>query len=110
MGEVTLVCGKFQCSYCKYGLRCRREHVKIICESEDCCRDSCEKRHPRQCYYFHGFGRCKFGEFCLYSHKIQYINDKEKEQVENVNDLMTILEGVFKEISDLKKISNTFKR
>ena len=28
----------------------------------------CSERHPRRCKYFFEYQRCKFGDFCMYSH------------------------------------------
>ena len=65
MGEV---CRHFQFGFCKYLEKCRKFHNKEVCELENCSIDTCLKRHPVPCRYFQTFKRCKFGEYCYYSH------------------------------------------
>ena len=55
--------------HCRYGEKCKYNHLKEICENIGCeNRHICNKRHPKLCRYFQDFGRCKFSEYCSFNH------------------------------------------
>ena len=64
------VCLHNKFGFCKYGEHCRKEHVEVVCENEECTVNECSKRHPRPCKYFREFGKCKFSEICAFSHNV----------------------------------------
>ena len=61
-------CKPFQSGYCKFGERCRKLHINVICENLQCDKVSCENRHPKSCRYFSTFNTCKFGVHCAFFH------------------------------------------
>ena len=101
------VCCYFKFGFCKYGTRCRRRHVEIKCELENCDARNCERRHPAECRFYRVYKRCKYGEYCVYEHinhidpvfeelkcvrtKLDYL---EKELKEKIKQVLEILEHV----------------
>ena len=63
------VCTNNKYGFCKFGNTCRFKHVDFLCETQNCDILSCEKRHPKTCFYQTKYGRCKFTSFCKYSHE-----------------------------------------
>ena len=57
--------------FCKFRVNCGRYHENQICEIENCEISKCSKRHPRQCIFYEQYRRCKFGDFCSYSHEVK---------------------------------------
>ena len=80
----------------KFGVNCRRFHIKEVCESEDCDSTKCSKRHPRKCRFYESCGRCKFTEFCSYSHK----TTKLSVQKIFMEDMKTRLETLEKDMKE----------
>ena len=81
------VCLHFKLGFCKYGVRCRQNHVNIRCEKQECDQRTCNKRHPQECRYYYRYKRLKFGNYCSYDHidkidavliELQLIKDKQK--------------------------------
>ena len=125
------VCKYNQSGYCKYQSRCRFRHVNTICEDEECNNKSCENSHPKLCTYFEKFGRCKFGDFCKFSHlklakthsddvktKLIQLEDKVNEQQDEISilkdeikGLKNLLQTFQKDVDDAKESKNisTFK-
>ena len=68
-GDVQ-VCKHFKFGFCKFGERCRKQHLKETCQIEECHMKTCNKRHPRICKYFSVNQVCKFGDICCYKHKL----------------------------------------
>ena len=67
------VCQKNKFGYCWWGLKCRDMHISMNCVEKSCNVDNCEKRHPKDCFYFKKFAMCKFNDTCSYKHqKIQH--------------------------------------
>ena len=63
-----IVCKFFQFGHCKFADKCRKRHIREICQEE--CRDeNCQLRHPKHCRFFVKYKRCKFGDFCSYKHR-----------------------------------------
>ena len=56
--DVTLVsgdanvCKHFKFGFCKFGEKCKKQHLKEICQTEDCNLKTCNKRHPKICKFF----------------------------------------------------------
>ena len=96
------VCKHFRTVYCKFGEVCQRNHVKEICQIENCHSDSCSKRNPKICKYFHINQFCKFGKDCSYLHIIS----KEKSDITDlnhkVNELQTMILNMTHQIDFLK--------
>ena len=67
MGDRT--CKHFQSGFCKFGERCRNQHINVLCENNQCDKLPCEKRHPKSCRFFSTFTTCKFGDHCAFLHK-----------------------------------------
>ena len=49
-------CLYYDSGFCRYKDKCRKEHMKTVCEDSNCDK-KCEKRHPKQCRYRE---KCKF--------------------------------------------------
>ena len=64
----TKVCRRNKYGYCRYGERCHFRHEKKICNNYNCNIFDCEKRHPRECWWFQEYRRCKFTSFCKFKH------------------------------------------
>ena len=81
--EVVCLFNKY--GFCKFKQICRNRHVAEVCKDGNCETTNCVKRHPRSCRYYSFYGRCKFSEFCHYSHDIPTklsqadLNNKENE-------------------------------
>ena len=79
-----------------------------LCEVKNCNSSECVKRHPRICRFFSKLNRCKFNEFCLYSH-VQTRNDQSdrddiNKKVESLEHKGEALEGERKAL--LSKLSS----
>ena len=64
------LCQRNKFGYCKYGQTCQLKHTNEICLNGNCDVKSCDKRHPKDCWWFKQFGRCKF-TFCAYNHVLK---------------------------------------
>ena len=89
-----IICNYNKLGHCKYGETCRNQHVNEICEKTLCDVQTCNLRHPRVCRWFRDFQRCKFIEYCSYSH-VKKVDDFEKLKKEN--------ESFEKKISEIEK-------
>ena len=67
-GDKLCLHNKF--GFCKHGDKCRKEHVQEICQDNECNQSECRRRHPKECKYFKLYKRCKFNDFCAFSHVI----------------------------------------
>ena len=81
------ICRHFKFGFCRYQERCRKPHVAEICTEENCEIESCSRRHPRACRYFESYKRCKFGEYCLYAHKV----DPNTKEIEELKETLKLL-------------------
>ena len=81
------ICNFRKFGFCKFGKWCTKVHFESICEKTYCENiKSCEKRHPRKCYFFCAYGYCKFGDDCQFKHDFATIEPtpaKEGEKEEN---------------------------
>ena len=57
----------------------------------------CSERQPRKCFYFEKFNRCKFGDFCLYSHLEDIGKAYQEYELQNVKERVSLLEKLVKE-------------
>ena len=108
MAGIT-ICQHNKFGFCKHGDKCRQEHVEEICLSVECSVIECRKRHPKECRYFHQYKRCKFGDYCAFSHSDPI--DPVLEEVKHVKASIIALEKEVKEKTDeiktiLRKIEN----
>ena len=62
------VCQHNKYGFCKYREKCKLRHVADVCEADNCEVEHCLQRHPRQYRFYREFERCKFGEYCFFSH------------------------------------------
>ena len=114
--------------YCKFTGKCKRIHIKDLCESFDCEGSTCQSRHPKTCKYYEEFQFCKFGQYCRCSHKAfaqkkeqrNFIKQLEKEnaekdtQIENLKMELTVINSKYLQLkrdnSELEiKTINEFK-
>ena len=105
--NMSNVCKFNQSGYCKYGNRCRFLHNDQVCELNTCEREGCEKRHPRQCTYYHRRGYCKFKDYCKYSHKEDNNSVKMNQIEQKVRNLVDNNNIKDLEIQKLKEHMNT---
>ena len=66
MADLQL-CLRNKFGYCKFGQKCQHKHNHEVCLNGNCDVKTCEKRHPKNCWWFKQFGWCKFA-FCAYNH------------------------------------------
>ena len=79
------VCKHFKFGFCKFGEKCRKQHLKETCQTYDCQVKTCNKRHPRICKYFSVNQICKFGDTCCYKHKLSTHHCNILEQVSSLH-------------------------
>ena len=89
------VCRHFQTGFCKFGELCRKHHVKVICNKENCDSKDCNERHPKICRYFNSNQACKFGITCSYLH----VTLKEKGDIFQLTSKVNQLESLIKSMS-----------
>ena len=102
-----VLCLYHKYGHCKYSETCRKFHPKETCYEHDCEIKECLKRHPKSCKYFDEYQRCKFGEFCSFSHiekvfkpdivtiRLDALEEKMKEkdsEIEALNEKLVQLE------------------
>ena len=72
---------------------------------QECTKQHCSKRHPRECRYYTQFGHCKLGGACAYSHT----NDSKSQKIEKLEkDVKEIKEGM-KKVEKLEDEVNVLK-
>lgn len=106
------VCDKNKFGFCRFRDTCRYKHNNTTCDDVYCEIYSCEKRHPRKCNYFQRYSRCKFGEFCKYSHvTLSKIGEKEStfenKFVMEITELKSKNDDLKKEIQLIKNDINS---
>ena len=93
------VCWFNRFGYCRFGNHCFRKHINIICENVNCEIVKCSSRHPRKCKYFLEYQKCKFGEYCRFSHGIPN-NPKNMEKIEALEKEVEVLKQEIKHMKD----------
>ena len=104
------VCQYFQCGYCKFGDKCRKHHVKEICNTDGCLDKSCTKRHPKLCKFFLIQQSCKFGKHCSYKHDKTSNTNDTSEFINKIVLLEGAIEMMQEKINDLTEEVDTIKR
>ena len=109
---MSAACLSSKYGYCKFRNNCSKAHFTDICEVSECSGYKCDKRHPKDCFFFKNYGRCKFGSYCSYKHALS----REMKLEEDVNalklemkTLKTELETVKEEVKALKRNQNDKK-
>ena len=90
----AVVCDRNKYGHCKFGAFCKYTHRNEICEDEACETFNCEKRHPKKCFWFNKYGRCKFSP-CSFKHSNENIKSSEKE-IKVINDRIDKIENTLK--------------
>ena len=85
--------------FCKFGNKCRKQHVEKCCDVTNCENKSCVNRHPKMCRYFSIYRRCKFGDFCMFKHAVE---SSESSLENKINVLEEALEKNKIEIRDMQ--------
>ena len=83
------VCRYFMFWFCKYTVKCGFLHVKENCESQECDVRSC-LRHPKICWFFRDYSRCKFGKWCCFRHVHRSI-ESGKEIINRINNFEKLI-------------------
>ena len=91
-GEEICKFNKF--GFCKFRNTCFKKHENQKCEKKNCKIWNCSLRHPKTCRFFREYKRCKFGEFCKFSHD----QLTEKNYSEDIGGMMEKLECLKKDI------------
>ena len=93
------ICRYFKFRFCKYLKKCLFQHVREICENNECDVKSCSLRHPKICSFFRDYNRCKFVEWCLF----KYVDKNMSIKIKAVNKIKN-LEKLIKEKDSLISI------
>ena len=95
---------------CKYSYRCRKYHEKELCEKSDCEIRECSFRHPIVCKFYRDWGFCKFGEWCMFSHKINKNNAVKNDEVKKLERKLKDIElELEKQNEKVLKLENEMK-
>ena len=95
------VCRHYQTGFCKFGESCRKQHVKEICQMNNCNLKICTQRHPKVCKYFKHHQLCKFGDSCCYRHDIVELRGGLLEkQLEALNATVAIMSAVIHDLEE----------
>ena len=81
---LKIVCQYNKFGFCRYGSRCYRPHVNEKCDNDNCNFNECPLRHPKKCRYFVEYNKCKFGEYCHFSHEYKFIKIEEHEKMKRL--------------------------
>ena len=83
------ICQFQKFGYCKFEEKCKRKHLKEVCDSLSRCQNKkeCQKRHPKRCRRFDSESSCRFQEKCAYDHQACEIDEEKKELKEKVKHL-----------------------
>ena len=103
--------------HCKFGQRCRLQHVDNICDSINCDMHNCRSRHPRICTYFSQFGRCKFADYCSFLHvskhdqecKIKTVKEKLLEFEKLICEKDTLIANLENRVKAVEEEHNNLK-
>ena len=98
--EFEIICLKNKYGYCKFGKFCKSKHENNECEKEVCEKWNCDKRHPKDCWWFSRFRRCKFSN-CAYKHGKS--ETKERELEKKLSELKTKESELEEKVSELNK-------
>ena len=66
---MATICKFNQIGFCKFLSYCRNMHINEKCSEIKCEDRNCLKRHPKICKFYQLYNRCKFGEYCAFTHK-----------------------------------------
>ena len=111
-------CYKNKFGFCKYGNICRYKHANDECLEDNCNINICEKRHPKKCFYFKTFRKCKFGDYYRFSHtfhdkddKLKLFKEETKINLDKVNEKYEDLERYVKHLeSEIKKLQEEINK
>jgi hypothetical protein len=92
------LCQNYKYGHCKYGNSCKLRHNSQICVDKSCEKYNCEKRHPRECFWYKQYGRCKFSP-CSYSHK-QVTDCDCKSEIDALKEQVKNLENNLKHVNE----------
>ena len=84
-----LLCRYNKLGHCKFKETCRLLHINKICEDSQCEISMCQLRHPIKCKFYTQYQRCKFSEYCSFSHKTNSINKELGDKIENIEKDLT---------------------
>ena len=102
------ICKFNKYGYCKFGNKCRQLHNNVTCESKQCKRNVCDKRHPNKCYYYSINNYCKFGSFCRYVHEnneenLKIVRAKVKKLENTLIEQFKVIENLQSELDKKSK-------
>ena len=72
------ICNFNKFGFCKFGKASFRKHEDVKCDNDGCEIWECSFRHPKSCRYFQEYRKCKFGDYCKFSHDL-LVNGNDKE-------------------------------
>ena len=109
-----MICRYHQFGHCKFRNLCRHRHIDDICYANECSISTCEKRHPRECKFFNQYSKCKFSEYCSYSHvlkatdrlsdsRLQYLEKLASEQTQSISGMQDKIIELENENENLKE-------
>merc|ERR1712129_49420 len=77
------LCTKNKFGYCKFNKNCYFRHVNERCLVNSCDVKNCESRHPKACWWYIQYGRCKF-TCCAYLHSQKEPNIDFRTKIEEL--------------------------
>ena len=111
-----IVCKHNKFGHCKFQDRCRNRHVNECCENTSCDISNCIQRHPKICKFYKNYGRCRFSEWCSFTHKenelsgnddiMNKIKDVEKQLERNTGDCENKLSEIERRLEKFLELEN----
>ena len=84
-----LLCCYNKLGHCKFKGTCRLLHINELCEDSQCEISNCQLRHPIKWKFYTQYQRCKFSEYCSFSHITNSINKELCDKIKNIEKDLT---------------------
>ena len=103
------LCTKNKFGYCKFNKKCYFRHVNEKCSNSSCDVKKCEKRHPKTCWWYMQYGRCKF-TYCAYLHEEKEPKIDFKPKIEEIEKNIEVKEKEIKiQMEKIQEIEKCLK-
>ena len=95
------VCRHFKVGFCKYGIKCRHQHIIKECEVKSCDK-KCPNRHIKACRYGN---QCKRKHDCQFKHiKNKFIENNILQEKKELQNLQNEVNALKVNIEEYKKL------